>query len=85
MAEGWPEKIQAAQRISVYTFKGRPISRIRYGNEHGLRGSAENPCHDCAVFKGEFHVPNCDMEQCPLCGERLLSCNCYFDEDEDAE
>jgi hypothetical protein len=25
---------------------------------------------------GQFHVPSCDFEQCPLCGRQILSCGC---------
>lgn len=33
-------------------------------------------CEDCAVEFGELHIPYCDLEQCPICCEQLLSCNC---------
>ena len=85
MIEGWPEKIAAAQNVLSYSLKGRSVSRIRYGSEQDDWGADRIPCHDCRVLKGEFHVPSCDVEECPACGGQLLSCDCPFDERGDAE
>jgi hypothetical protein len=82
MIEGWPEKIQAAQKVLSYTAEGRPIPRIRYGDEQSDWHADRIPCHDCRVIKGEFHVPSCDVEECPLCGGQFISCDCPFDEGE---
>lgn len=84
MVEGWPEKIKAAQELPAYTSNGRSVSRIRYGDEQDDWDADKQPCHDCAVFKGEFHVPGCDVEECPACGGQLISCDCEFDGEEDA-
>ena len=80
MIEGWPEKIEAAQNVPSYTLNGRSVSRIRYGSEQDDWGADSLPCHDCRVLKGEFHVPSCDVEECPVCGGQLLSCDCPFKE-----
>jgi hypothetical protein len=86
MIEGWPEKIIAAQQILSLRFEGRDVPRIRYGKEHSDWNAATVPCHDCAILIGELHVPNCDVEECPICGGQLISCECPFDEpEEDAE
>lgn len=76
MIEGWPEKVMAAQQI---TQEGRATPRIRYGDEHDDWGVDKNTCPDCRVLKGEFHVPSCNFEECPVCGGQLLSCDCIFD------
>ena len=36
-------------------------------------------CPDCQVERGELHVPGCDGEQCPACGQQLIGCDCYQD------
>jgi hypothetical protein len=80
MIEGWPDRISAAQKITVYTLDGGSVPRVRYGDEQDDWGANEHACHDCRVIKGEFHVPGCDGEECPVCGGQLLSCDCEFDD-----
>lgn len=84
MIEGWPEKIQAAQQVASYTLNGKAIPRVRYGSEQDDWHADRIPCHDCRVLKGEFHVPSCDVEECPACGGQLISCDCAFEEREQA-
>jgi hypothetical protein len=83
MIEGWPEKIKAAQQVVSYMLDGKPVPRIRYGDEQDDWKADSIPCHDCRVLKGEFHVPTCDVEECPVCYSQLLSCDCPFDDLED--
>ena len=82
MIEGWPEKIQAAQLIMSYTLNGKSVPRVRYGSEQDDWHAERLPCHDCRVLMGEFHVPSCDVEECPVCGGQLISCDCVFEERE---
>jgi hypothetical protein len=81
MIEGWPEKIQAAQNVLTYTLNAQAVARIRYGDEHDDWKADQIPCHDCRVLKGEFHVPGCDVEECPNCTGQLISCDCPFEDE----
>lgn len=81
MIEGWPEKIQAAQKELAYDIKGKPYPRVRYGSEPEDWGAEAQPCHDCRVIKGELHVPGCDVECCPACGGQAITCECLDDEE----
>ncbi len=82
MIEGWPEKIKAAQELLSYTLDGKSVRRVPYGSEQDDWHADTIPCHDCRVLKGEYHVPSCDVEECPVCGGQLMSCDCGFDERE---
>jgi len=31
-------------------------------------------CHDCGAPEGYLHLPGCDMEECPICGGQLITC-----------
>ena len=33
-------------------------------------------CGDCGVKQGQIHDYGCDLEECPQCGEQLISCRC---------
>ena len=77
----WPAKIESAQKQKYYTISGKKYERIPYGNEKDDWGANDHPCGDCAVIKGQYHVSSCDIEQCPCCGEQVLSCDCVFEEE----
>jgi len=57
--------------------------RIEYGSETEAQiegGSmlyipreSEN-CPDCGANQGDLHKMGCDVEQCPVCSEQLISC-----------
>ena len=81
--EGWPEEIRAAQKQTTYVINGKVYWRIRYGDEARDWGADEQPCGDCKVIKGEFHVIGCDIEQCPACGGQSLSCDCKYEGDDE--
>jgi hypothetical protein len=84
MADDWPEKIQLAQQQPFVSIGGERVERVRYGSEAEDWGADRGPCHDCGVIKGEFHVPECDVERCPVCAGQFGGCDCEYD-DEDEE
>ena len=60
--------------------RGRHFEMIPYGDEHDWPSTSDR-CGDCGCFRGGWHHPGCDIQQCPACGGQLLSCGCRFDED----
>jgi len=74
--EKWTRKIQASQSIQTYRIEEKELPRVRYGEEADDWGADDHNCGDCAVEKGQFHVPNCDIEECPNCGGQAISCDC---------
>ena len=82
MISYWPALIEAAQQEPTCVINGQEYPRVRYGEENDDWGADRQPCHDCKVDKGQFHVSSCDVEQCPQCGGQALSCDCEYEGDE---
>ena len=71
----WPAKVEGAQDLTHYTIGGEKFGRIRFGDDDPRWGA--QPCRDCAALKGQFHVPHCEYEKCPACGESHAGgCSC---------
>jgi hypothetical protein len=79
----WPTKIEEAQRITTITLNGTDYQRIKYGDEKDDWGADIHPCGDCAAIKGQYHVPSCDIEECPNCGGQAIGCDCEYEGDEE--
>lgn len=54
---------------------GNKLPSIPFEDHYGLR------CHHCNIEPGNYHHPGCDMERCPQCGGRLMSCSCLDEEE----
>ena len=79
MSADWPDKIAAAQTLTHYTIGGQRIARIHFGDDDPRWG--QKPCLDCGVLKGQLHVPDCEYEKCPGCGEKRAG-GCFCDTEE---
>lgn len=42
-------------------------------------------CGDCRVRRGGTHHPGCDVAECPVCHQQLLSCGCWDSSVDDRE
>lgn len=72
----WPLQLENAQAKHTYHCEGRQQHRVRLGDEEEDWGGARGWCKSCFALKGEFHVPGCDVERCPFCGDQVVSCGC---------
>jgi hypothetical protein len=83
MHPDWIRQIEEAQLKTTYVINDEEKKRIRYGDESDDWGANIQPCHDCAVVKGQYHVPFiCDVERCPVCDEQAIGCDCCYEDDE---
>jgi hypothetical protein len=76
-------RFEEAQQAHAYRIGEVDVPRIRYGSESPEWGfDLTIPCHDCRAVAGQFHYIGCDVEQCSLCGEQAMMCECADDDDD---
>jgi hypothetical protein len=71
-------EIDEAQRSRAYRIAGEPLARVPFGRESSGGGADGPRCSDCGAARGEYHVPGCEHEQCPACGDRVIACECAY-------
>jgi hypothetical protein len=61
-----------------YFVAGAAYPPVRWGDETP-RGTwrADRPCSDCGTPRGGVHHPGCCVEQCPVCRDQVMTCNCH--------
>jgi hypothetical protein len=72
------DSLSESQRLTHYRFKRELYLRLTYGSEtFGAPAPVgRRPCRHCGAVRGQLHEPLCDYEQCPVCGEQVMSCDC---------
>jgi hypothetical protein len=67
------------------TSTNEKVKRIAFGEENSYLDNKISTyssvysfeyCDDCCVKQGEYHLPLCDLEVCPICRGQRLSCSC---------
>ncbi len=89
MRRDYAESLQAAQSFTHYHDGTEAFARVPYGQETFWNSiiAPSQPCPCCSTLQGQLHEPLCEYEQCPKCGQQVMSCDCPFyalEDDEDS-
>jgi len=79
IAEGWGDRIAAAQADTHVVIAENSYPRRAWGPDHPQHAITTQPCRDCGVKPGQLHVWTCMMERCPVCGGQAYGCECLLD------
>lgn len=88
--EACKAEIEKAQNYTRVINKDNQVyDRIRFGSENDhvfdidIAYDMSNSelysweyCDDCGAKNGEYHLFDCDLEICPVCGWQLITCKC---------
>jgi hypothetical protein len=79
MRRGYAESLDAAQRLTHYAAGGNSTPRILFGREtYPMVTTGDDVCPCCSAARGQLHEPLCEREQCPVCKQQVMSCDCDF-------
>jgi hypothetical protein len=88
--EAYKAEIEKAQNYTRVINKDNQVyGRIKFGSENDhvfdidIAYDMSNSelysweyCDDCGAKNGEYHLFDCDLEICPVCGWQLITCKC---------
>ncbi len=79
MRRDYAESLQSAQQRTWYVAGAVSAPRIPFGAEkYPMLTSGDGLCPSCQAARGQFHEPLCEREQCPVCKQQVMSCDCAF-------
>jgi hypothetical protein len=81
MRRDYAVELQAAQEETHYRWAGASYKRIPFGHETHMAKKyfQSGICRHCNTILGKLHTPECDYEQCPICGSGSMSCDCQYE------
>jgi hypothetical protein len=79
MRRDYAESLEEAQRLTWYVSDEASAPRIVFGTEtHPMVTPGNGLCPCCSAARGQLHEPLCEREQCPICKQQVMSCDCDF-------
>jgi hypothetical protein len=79
MRRDYAESLEEAQRLTWYVSDTASAHRIAFGAEtYPLVTMGNGLCPCCSAARGQLHEPLCEREQCPVCRQQVMSCDCDF-------
>jgi hypothetical protein len=77
MRRDYAESLKQAQRAIFYRTDGSLAARIHFGEEtYPMVTAGTGLCACCSAARGQLHEPLCEREQCPICRQQVMSCDC---------
>jgi hypothetical protein len=74
------EKVLIGEQEYPQIFYGEEIRFYEDGDAEAkqkyIAHTRAKPCSDCGVVAGSPHHPGCEVEECPKCNGRVISCGC---------
>jgi hypothetical protein len=77
MRRDYAESLEAAQSATHYRVTPELVPRIAFGQEaYPMVTAGDGLCPCCSTMRGRLHEPLCEREQCPVCKQQVMSCDC---------
>jgi hypothetical protein len=79
MRRDYAESLEEAQHLTQYVAGNTSAARVRFGTEtYPMVTQGIGVCPCCSAARGQLHEPLCEREQCPVCKQQVMSCDCDF-------
>ena len=79
MRRDYAASLEQAQQLKRYVQGNMSVPRIPFGAEtYPMVTPGNDLCPCCSASRGQLHEPLCEREQCLVCKQQVMSCNCDF-------